>query len=87
MSRACKFVIWTLFVLWMLALALYAIGTWGLFGQEPDPLSGVYLVLLGFPWTTLVDVLPEAAWPVAAALTPGVNVLVFWILCRLVHRR
>lgn len=33
------------------ALAVLAIGTFGLFGQERDPLSGAYVILLGLPWT------------------------------------
>lgn len=87
MGLICRIVIWILVLLWLAALALLLIGTLGLFGQEQDPLSGVFLVLLGMPWIYLVDLLPQAAWPWATALAPGLNILVILTLCRLFHAR
>jgi len=35
----------------LFALALMAIGTFGLFNAERDPLSAVYAILLAMPWS------------------------------------
>jgi len=48
-ERACRAVVVVLAGLYILALALFAIGTFGLFGNEPGPLAGVYLLPLGLP--------------------------------------
>ena len=66
--------------LYLLALALWLIGTLGLFGQEQDPLSGVFLILLGQPWVRLVDLLPERIWPIASALMPAINAGILYAL-------
>jgi hypothetical protein len=34
-----------------------------------------------------VDLAPEPAWPVLAALAPGLNLALVAGLCRLLHRR
>ncbi len=47
----CRIVVLAFVVLYVSALALLAIGTFGWFGQERDPLSGVGLIPLGLPWT------------------------------------
>jgi hypothetical protein len=69
--------------LYVLALIIWLIGTFGWSGNEPDPLSGVFLVILGQPWVRWTDMLPEAWWPFAAALTPALNVSILLVLCRL----
>ncbi len=86
MGNLCKIVIGILLLLWLLALFLYGAGTWGWFGQERDPLAGVFLVLLAFPWTHLVDLLPETMWPAATALAPGLTILILWGVCRSIRR-
>ena len=58
------------------ALAVFAIGTWGWFGQAPDPLSGIFLIPLGLPWNLAIPVLPEPAWPVLGAIAPTLNLLI-----------
>lgn len=72
--------------LWMLALLVFAIGTFGWFGQERDPLSAVYLVLLGLPWNRVADI-SGSAGPLLAIVAPGVNMLLLVALCRFVSRR
>jgi hypothetical protein len=69
------------------ALALYAIGSFGLFGSPRGPLAGVFLVPLGLPWNLLLDGAPQAALPMVGALTPLVNLGLIAAICRLVHRR
>ena len=69
--------------LYLLALVVWLLSTFGLFGIERDPLSGVFLLLLGLPWVLLVDYFPENIWPVVTALTPAINVGVIYLLARL----
>jgi hypothetical protein len=87
MRRACKLVIFVFGALYLLALALLAIGTWGLFGQPRDPLSGVFLLPLGLPWNLMLDGFPDAWLPWLAAAAPLVNLALFLILCRLAAGR
>jgi len=52
---------WAMWLFWLFlaayvaAMALFLIGTFGFLGQEPDPLSGVFLLPLGLPWNVLAD--------------------------------
>lgn len=69
-------------VLYLLALMFFLVGTFGLFGQTRDPLSGVFLVPLGWPWNRLVDLAPQPAWPWLAALAPLLNLGLLAVLCR-----
>ena len=62
-------------VLYVIALGLLIIGTNGLFGQERDPLSGVFLIPLGLPWIWLADRL-DMVGPAVAILAPLVNLLI-----------
>jgi hypothetical protein len=78
----CRAAVWIFAVLYLVALALYAIGTFGLFGSDSGPLAGVYLVPLGFPWHFLVQLAPEPAWPFIAAALPMINLLILSFVCR-----
>ena len=42
-------------LLYLLALMLFLVGTFGWFGQERDPLSGIFLLPLGLPWNIVGD--------------------------------
>jgi len=87
MGRACRVLLAAFLVLYLAALALLAIGTFGLFGSERDPLAGVFLVPLGLPWNRLIGGFPEAMRPWLAAATPLVNLLGIWLICRATRRR
>lgn len=78
----CKIIVIGFGVLYLLALGLLAIGTFGLFGQEPDPLAGVFVVPLGLPWNRLAMGAPEALLPWIGALAPLVNLGILAALCR-----
>lgn len=81
----CRIVSWLFALLYLAALAIYLIGTFGLFGAERDPLSGVFLVPLGWPWNWLIDLLPASfarAYPALAALSPLVNLAIIGFICR-----
>lgn len=72
-------------ILWLLALFLLAVGTFGWFGQEKDPLSGVFLLPLGLPWILLADKLGLASTAVGV-LAPGINLaLIYWLWKRQRH--
>ena len=73
-------------VLYLGALALLIIGTFGLFGQEQDPLAGVFLLPLGLPWNILLDRIGLAG-PLPAVLAPLLNIAIVWGLWRWVKGR
>lgn len=82
MSRFCRWSLVVFALLYGAALALFAIGSLGLFGSERDPLAGVFLVPLGLPWNLLSDPFPEALYPWLGAGAPLVNLLLLGFLCR-----
>jgi hypothetical protein len=61
---------------------LLLIGTFGLFGQERDPLAGVFLMPLGLPWVLWLDGFPEIALPWLAGMAPLLNLAILIFLCR-----
>ena len=83
----CKIVLVIYCLLYAFALTIFIVGVFGWFGAERDPLSGVYLIILGQPWTRWVDLLPERLWPAGAALAPAVNASIILALCRLLRAR
>jgi hypothetical protein len=88
MNATCRWSVRIFTVLYAAALALLAIGTFGLFGNEPGPLAGVFLIPLGLPWNRLIDFLPESGWyPWLAAAVPLVNLAIIWGVCRASARR
>ncbi len=65
--------------LYVIALFLLAVGTFGWFGQERDPISAVFLIPLGLPWNLLADRLAGAS-VATAILAPAVNAAVLFYL-------
>jgi hypothetical protein len=65
--------------LYATAVVLFLIGTLGWFGQERDPLSGVFLMPLGLPWNLIGDRLGLAS-AALGLLSPAVNLgILFWL--------
>ncbi len=87
MTGLCRIVLVIFAALYLFALAVFLIGTFGFFGSEPDPLSGVYLVPLGLPWNRMIDGASDKLLVWLAAIAPLVNVMVLWIVCRFIARR
>ena len=81
-GRLCRWSVAAFAVAYGVALLALLTGTFGLYGQARDPLAGVFLVPLGWPWNLLIDRAPQAAWPVLAALAPAVNLALLALLCR-----
>lgn len=85
--RACRIALGGFALLYLVALVLYAIGSFGLFGSPQGPLAGVFLVPLGLPWNLMLDGAPEAALPWLGALAPLANLGLIAVLCRVLGRR
>jgi len=86
-ARVCTWA-GTIFVAaYLFALAIFLIGTFGLFGQERDPLAGVFLVPLGLPWNRVIDLLLEASWPWQAAAAPLLNLGIVAAVCPVLRLR
>lgn len=74
-----RWVFYLFLLLYAVALFLLAVGTFGWFGQDRDPLSGVFLIPLGLPWIWLGD---EAGLtgPALAILAPAINAaILYWV--------
>lgn len=82
-SRLCTSAIALFAVLYVAALALGFIGTYGWSGQERDPLGWVFILPLGLPWTVLLP--GGALW--LAALAPLLNLAILAAICRHPKRR
>ena len=86
MARLLTIVFWALIGLYFFALLILAVGPFGWFGQERDPLSAVFLVPLGLPWTMVLDFESETARPWLAILAPILNIAIVGGLARLLAR-
>jgi len=84
---ACRILLVVFIGLYAIALALFVIGTFGLFGSESGPLAGFFLVPLGLPWIMMLDVLPDDTLPWLAAASPLVNLCIVYAACRLIGKR
>ena len=73
-------------MLWAIAVILLVVGTYGLLGQEKDPLSAVFLIPIGLPWVFWIDGLSEPLRPIAAIFAPLINIAVLWLICRVLWK-
>lgn len=87
MRLVCRILNLRFALAYLIALGILAIGTFGMFGAEKDPLAGVLLIPLGLPWNLLVDLSPEELWPWLGSMAPAVNLMIFYGLCRLKSKR
>jgi hypothetical protein len=72
--------------LYLVAMVLLLIGTFGLFGSPSGPLAGIFLVPLGIPWVFMLEGFSDTLKPWLAALAPGLNLVSLLSICRLVGR-
>lgn len=83
----CKILVYVFCSIYALAILFWLTGTFGWMGVEKDPLSAVFLVILGQPWVRWVDdLLPESLWSAGAALTPAINASMIFAICRFFAR-
>nr|WP_269931968.1 hypothetical protein [Aminobacter sp. HY435] len=73
-----------------MALVVVPLNAIGAFGMEPDPLSGIFALLLAAPWSFFMDALASEASVVwnLLLLAAGMvlNGVILAFLCRRVHR-
>ena len=50
----CNAIKWSFAAAYTLALFLLAVDTWGWLSDDRDPLSGLFLIPLGMPWTLFI---------------------------------
>ena len=77
-----KWIFWIYIGLYLCALALFAVSALGLFGQQKDPLGGVFLLPLGLPWNVLFDRLGVSS-TAAFLIAPGINVAILGAIWKL----
>ena len=85
MRCLCRIVLVGFTGLYVLALGLFLIGTFGLFGSPSGPLAGIFLLPVGLPRNKMLDSSPEAARPWLASLAPLLNVLIIETICRMIR--
>ena len=75
------------------ALFLLAVDTWGWLGAERDPLSELFLIPLGMPWTLFIgsvgkfDPIGGVSPAVLAMLAPAINLAILFSICTTLRRR
>lgn len=83
----CRMVTLAFGLFYVAALFVFLVGTFGWFGQERDPLSGVFLLPLGVPWVIFGDVVPEGGKAFFAAVAPALNLFLLSLICRYFRNR
>lgn len=84
MRRLLDVLFWGLIALYTLALLVLAVG---LLGAEKEPLSAVYVVILGLPWTRAIEGVPGWALPWLTTLAPLLNIALLGWLRRVAKHR
>lgn len=67
----------------LVAIAVIPASVYGWFGIAPDPLAGVFALLLGLPWTAVLMVLDDAGPTLATAVCAAAIIVNFILLTRL----
>ncbi len=83
MTRFCRLVVAGFALLYLAALGLWVIGTFGLFGSPKGPLAGVFLVPLGLPWNLMLDRFSDGVRLWLAILSPLLDLVIVGAMCRL----
>ena len=80
-QRLCRLVVRAFAYAYLITIGLIGLGIIDPFGVIPRPLIGVFLVILGLPWTLISAAFPDAHQPLVAALAPLLNWIVLGLLC------
>ncbi len=83
----CRWALRIFVLLYAFALAIGLVGTYGWFGQARDPLSWVFVIILGQPWVTWLGAVSGPLGPWLAALAPILNLVLLAVLCRVLSAR
>ncbi len=87
MRRLLLTLAWIFGILYAVAMVVFLVGWFGLFGVTHDPLAGVFLIPLGLPWNFAADRLPVALQPYASLLAPLINLGILRGLAGLFRRK
>ena len=83
----CRITVRAFGLLYLAVLALQGISALGWFGFAPKPLAGVFLVVIGLPWTLAAAWFPDSVQPLVAALAPLATLVLLWTYCHWPRRR
>jgi hypothetical protein len=90
MVRICRTVFWLYVIACAASLLLVALSATGALGFEPDPLSGIFAVVLAQPWLGLTSWLSSGAHPVVSlihvTLCVVLNAAIIHYVCRWIRR-
>lgn len=90
MSIYCNVLIGIYIVAAIAALAIIPLNAEGIIGT-PDPLSGIFAILLAPPWIWLISPLASdagTAWAMAVtAACMALNTVIMWFVCAWMTRR
>lgn len=91
MTNICRTITITYAIACLGALLIVPLNASGAFGMQPDPLAGIFAILLATPWPMLTDGLIKTDDPnwnlVLVAAGMGFNISVLWFLCRAFSRK
>ena len=89
----CNAIKWSFAAAYALALFLLAVDTWGWLGADRDPLSCIFLIPLGMPWTLFIgsvgkfDPFGGVSPAVLAMLAPAIYLAILFSICSTLRRR
>jgi hypothetical protein len=85
-SKALRIIAIVYAVAGIIAVLMVPASVYGWAGVEPDPLSGVFALLLGLPWSLTLELLGEPnTWKSLAVCAVGIAInawLLFWLARR-----
>lgn len=83
----CRMMVRAFALLYLAALAFTGISALGWFDFARPALAGVFLVVIGLPWTLAAAWFPDPLQPLVAALAPLVTLVLLWTWCHWPRRR
>lgn len=86
MKIVCRVFFWLFIASYLFAIFVYLTGVFGWFNTESDPLSGIFLIILGQPWITLSALLPESLLLFTGIIAPVLNAAIIFVICRTFNR-
>lgn len=83
----CRMVVRAFGLLYLGTLAFTGVAALGWFDFAPTPLAGVFLVVIGLPWTLAAAWFPDPLQPLVAAIAPLATLTLLWTWCHWPRRR
>lgn len=83
----CRMLVRGFALLYLAALAYTGLSATAWFDFARAPLAGVFLIVLGLPWTLAAAWFPDPVQPLVAAAAPLVTLILLWSWCHWPRRR